>query len=180
MSHSTHIITLGAGCFWCVQAVFEWIDGVIAVECGYCNGDVQQPTYEQVCTGTTGHAEVVRISFDKNKISLQEILEIFFATHDPTTDNQQGNDVGPQYRSGIYTHNAEQNRVAHEVQARVSTLYGNGIVTEIVPEKNYSRAEEYHQHYFEKHPSEGYCAFVIIPKLKKLHALFKSRIKKNL
>jgi peptide-methionine (S)-S-oxide reductase len=177
MSTSSETITLGGGCFWCVEAVYEKVRGVLAVESGYCNGQVDQPTYEQVCEGRTGHAEVVRVRFDPADISLREVLEIFFVIHDPTTLNRQGNDVGTQYRSGVYFHNAEQQRIAAEVIAQVNALHGGRVVTELLPESNYSRAEDDHQHYFAQHPQQGYCAFVVAPKVEKFRKTFASRVR---
>jgi peptide-methionine (S)-S-oxide reductase len=170
-------ITLGGGCFWCVEAVYEHVRGVTAVESGYCNGSVKQPSYEAVCRGDTGHAEVVRVSFDTQEISLREVLEIFFVVHDPTTLNRQGNDVGTQYRSGIYYHSPEQERVAREVLAQVSAHHRGKVVTELAPETNYSRAEDYHQHYFANHPNEGYCAFVVAPKVDKFRKTFAAKVR---
>jgi peptide-methionine (S)-S-oxide reductase len=170
-------ITLGGGCFWCLEAVYEKVDGVTAVESGYANGHVKDPTYEQVCSGKTGHAEVVRVSFDTSRISLREILEIFFTIHDPTTLNRQGNDVGTQYRSGIYFHGPEQERIAREVLGEVNAHHGGRAVTELQPVANYSRAEQYHQHYFESHPEQGYCAFVVAPKVEKFKKTFASRVR---
>ncbi|WP_119355453.1 peptide-methionine (S)-S-oxide reductase MsrA [Azohydromonas sediminis] len=174
---TTETITLAGGCFWCLEAVYEQVDGVLAVESGYSNGHVVRPTYEQVCTGTTGHAEVVRVTFDPQRISLREILEIFFAIHDPTTRDRQGNDVGPQYRSGIYVHDAAQEAVAREVLAEVDAALGGRVVTEVQPVANYWRAEEYHQHYFAKHPHQGYCAFVVAPKVDKFRRQFAARVR---
>ena len=174
---ATETITLGGGCFWCVEAVYERVRGVTAVESGYCNGHVLKPSYEQVCGGDTGHAEVVRVSFDPAEISLREVLEIFFVVHDPTTLNRQGNDVGTQYRSGIYVHNADQEKVAREVIAEVNALHKGRVVTELAPERNYSRAEDYHQHYFARNPGQGYCAFVVAPKVAKFEKTFASRVK---
>jgi peptide-methionine (S)-S-oxide reductase len=171
-------VTLGGGCFWCVEAVFEQVDGVTAVESGYCNGEAVDPTYEQVCTGRTGHAEVVKVSFDAQRIPLREILEIFFATHDPTTLNRQGNDVGTQYRSGIYVEGPDQERVAREVRAQADAAQGGRVVTEVEPLRNYSRAEDYHQHYFGNHPGQGYCAFVVAPKVEKFRKTFAARLKR--
>ena len=168
---------LGGGCFWCLEAVYERVDGVTAVESGYSNGEARNPSYEQVCSGRTGHAEVVRVSYDTARISLREILEIFFVIHDPTTLNRQGNDSGTQYRSGIYFHNAEQERIAREVLAEVNSQHGGRAVTELQPEANYSRAEDYHQHYFANHPEQGYCAFVVAPKVEKFRKTFASRVK---
>jgi peptide-methionine (S)-S-oxide reductase len=172
----TDTITLGGGCFWCTEAVYERVRGVVAVESGYCNGEVINPSYEQVCSGTTGHAEVVRVNFDPGQITLREVLEIFFVIHDPTTLNRQGNDSGTQYRSGIYFHNASQQAVAREVLAEVNALHGGRAVTELLPEQNYSRAEDYHQHYFVNHPNQGYCAMVVAPKVEKFRKTFSSRV----
>ena len=172
------IITLGGGCFWCLEAVYEQVQGVQGVESGYSNGHVSRPTYEQVCGGDTGHAEVVRVRFDPALISLREILEIFFVIHDPTTLNRQGNDVGPQYRSGIYTHGPQQQEVARAVLAEVDAAVGGRAVTEIEPESNYWRAEDYHQHYFANHPGQGYCAFVVAPKVEKFRRSFAARVRR--
>jgi peptide-methionine (S)-S-oxide reductase len=172
-------ITLGGGCFWCIEAVFEQVEGVQAVESGYCNGHVDRPSYEQVCSGSTGHAEVVRVQFNPQRISLGEVLEIFFAIHDPTTPNRQGNDVGTQYRSGIYFHTEEQAVVAREVIAQANEAHGGRVVTELEPERNYTRAEAYHQHYFAQHPSQGYCAFVIAPKIEKFRRTFLTRVRRS-
>ncbi|MCM0609955.1 MAG: peptide-methionine (S)-S-oxide reductase MsrA [Ideonella sp. WA131b] len=176
-------ITLGGGCFWCLEAVYERVDAVIAVESGYCNGHVHHPSYEQVCSGDTGHAEVVQVSYDPALITLRELLEIFFVIHDPTTPNRQGNDVGTQYRSGIYVTSSEQKAVALEVvaelQAALSASGGGRVVTEIVPLANYSRAEDYHQHYFANHPGQGYCAFVVAPKVEKFRRRFASRLRSD-
>ena len=158
-------VILGAGCFWCVEAVFEQVRGVTDVESGYCNGHFPEPTYEQVCTGQTGHVEVVQLGFDPGVISLSQVLQLFFATHDPTTLNRQGHDVGTQYRSGIYLHDPAQEAVARAVWADVNQALGGQVVTEIVSRRDYSRAEEYHQHYYARHPWQGYCAAVISPKL---------------
>jgi peptide-methionine (S)-S-oxide reductase len=173
----TELITLGGGCFWCTEAVYEQVSGVLAVESGYCNGHVKNPSYEQVCTGGTGHNEVVRVRFDPGQISLREVLEIFFVVHDPTTLNRQGNDAGTQYRSGIYWHEPAQEAVAREVLAEVQALHGGRVVTELLPLENYSRAEDYHQHYFANHPGQGYCAFVVAPKVEKFRKTFALRVK---
>ena len=174
---STQTITLGGGCFWCLEAVYEQVDGVLAVESGYSNGQAPSPTYEQVCSGDTGHAEVVRVQFDPDRISLREVLEIFFVIHDPTTLNRQGNDVGTQYRSGIYWHTPEQQGVAKEVLAEVGAANGGRTVTELEPEASYTRAEDYHQHYFANHPGQGYCAFVVAPKVEKFRRTFADRVR---
>ena len=170
-------ITLGGGCFWCTEAVYEQVRGVLAVESGYCNGQVQRPSYEQVCEGTTGHAEVVRVQFDATLISLREVLEIFFVVHDPTTLNRQGHDVGTQYRSGIYWHAAAQAVVASEVMAELNAALGGKVVTELVAEANYWPAEAYHQHYFANHPGQGYCAMVVAPKVAKFRKTFSDRVR---
>jgi len=177
MTPSIETITLGGGCFWCVEAVYERVQGVTGVESGYANGHVANPSYEQVCGGDTGHAEVVRVSFDPARISLREVLEIFFVVHDPTTLNRQGNDVGTQYRSGIYLHSAAQEAIAREVLAEVDELHKGRVVTELLPERDYSRAEDYHQHYFANHPNQGYCAFVVAPKVEKFKKTFASRVR---
>ena len=177
MTANPQTITLGGGCFWCVEAVYEKVRGVVGVESGYCNGQTANPNYEQVCSGRTGHAEVVRVKFDPDDITLREVLEIFFVVHDPTTLNRQGNDVGTQYRSGIYFHDAEQERVAREVLAEVNAHHGGRVVTELLAENNYSRAEDYHQNYFANHPNQGYCAIVVAPKVEKFRKTFASRVK---
>jgi peptide-methionine (S)-S-oxide reductase len=177
MSGALETITLGGGCFWCVEAVYERVRGVVDVESGYSNGRAQRPSYEQVCSGDTGCAEVVRVRFDPAQISLREVLEIFFVVHDPTTLNRQGNDVGTQYRSGIYVHTPEQERIAREVVAEVNAKVGGRVVTEIEPERDYWRAEDYHQHYFANHPGQGYCAFVVAPKVEKFRKTFASRVR---
>ncbi len=171
------IITLGGGCFWCTEAVFEQVDGVVAVESGYSNGHVVKPSYEQVCTGNTGHNEVIRVTFDAESISLREILEIFFVIHDPTSLNRQGADQGTQYRSGIYWHTPEQETVAQAVRAELNEQLKGRVVTEIQREDNYSRAEAYHQHYFAQHPGQGYCAMVVVPKVEKFRKTFRHRVK---
>ncbi|MFM7533266.1 MAG: peptide-methionine (S)-S-oxide reductase MsrA [Rubrivivax sp.] len=170
-------ITLGGGCFWCLEAVYELVEGVTAVESGYCNGHVRQPSYEQVCEGHTGHVEVVRVSFDEARIGLREILEIFFAIHDPTTLNRQGNDVGPQYRSGIYWHDEAQHAVAQSVWDEAQAAHGGRVVTELQRLDNYWRAEDYHQHYYAQHPNQGYCAYVVGPKVQKFRRTFAARLK---
>ncbi|MCW5634937.1 MAG: peptide-methionine (S)-S-oxide reductase MsrA [Rubrivivax sp.] len=174
---ATETITLGGGCFWCLEAVYELVDGVLAVESGYSNGHVKNPSYEQVCRGDTGHAEVVQVRFDPARITLREVLEIFFHVHDPTTLNRQGNDVGPQYRSGIYWHEPAQEAVVREVVAEAQQAHRGRVVTELAPLANYSRAEDYHQHYFANHPQQGYCAFVVAPKVEKFRRTFKARVR---
>lgn len=178
-SSSTESIVLGGGCFWCTEAVFDRVQGVVDVESGYSNGQTLNPSYEQVCTGRTGHAEVVKVVFDPAQISLREILEIFFVVHDPTTLNRQGNDVGTQYRSGIYTVGPAQQQVAEEVIREIgdSQTYSSPIVTEVEPLANYSAAEAYHQDYFLNNPNQGYCAFVVGPKVEKFQKTFAARVK---
>ena len=171
------VITLGGGCFWCIEAVFEQVDGVMSVQSGYCNGQTRDPSYEQVCDGSTGHAEVVRVQFDRDRISLREVLEIFFVVHDPSTLNRQGNDVGTQYRSGIYWRDPEQAPVVREVVAEVDAELGGRVVTELAAETNYWPAEAYHQHYFANHPGQGYCAYVVAPKVEKFKKTFSSRVR---
>ncbi|MEJ1128311.1 peptide-methionine (S)-S-oxide reductase MsrA [Variovorax sp. CCNWLW225] len=175
----TETIVLGGGCFWCTEAVFDRVQGVVDVESGYCNGQTVNPTYEQICTGRTGHVEVVKVEFDPAVISLREILEIFFVVHDPTSLNRQGNDVGTQYRSGIYFTNDGQKEVAQAVirEIEAGKTYSAPVVTEVVPLANYSTAEAYHQDYFLNNPNQGYCAFVVGPKVEKFQKTFASRVK---
>jgi len=180
-SPNTETIVLGGGCFWCTEAVFDRVQGVLDVESGYSNGETVNPSYEQVCTGRTGHAEVVKLVFDPAQITLREVLEIFFVVHDPTTLNRQGNDTGTQYRSGIYYVDEAQKQVAEEVirEIEASKTYRSPVVTEIKPLANYSAAEAYHQDYFLNNPNQGYCAFVVGPKVEKFQKTFASRIKKT-
>ncbi len=172
-------ITLGGGCFWCTEAVFERVRGITQVQSGYCNGAVLQPTYEQVCTGRTGHNEVVRLTFDPAIISVQQILEIFFAIHDPTTLNRQGNDVGTQYRSGIYFHTPQQQQVAQAMleQLAQERVFDAPLTTELLPEQNFWPAEDYHAQYYARNPSQGYCAAIIGPKLAKFRQTFTQFLK---
>lgn len=169
--------TLGGGCFWCLEAVFQEVQGVSDVESGYAGGQVEHPTYRQVCAGNTGHAEVVRVQFDPQQINYREILEIFFAMHDPTTLNRQGNDVGTQYRSVIYTHSQAQREVAEAVIGEVQRRWGQPVVTQLEAVRNYFRAEDEHQEYFRHHPATGYCAVVISPKLHKFRLTFAAKRK---
>jgi len=164
--------TLGGGCFWCLEAVFEELDGVIDVESGYTGGQIDNPSYRQVCGGDTGHAEVVRLEFDPARISFREILEVFFVVHDPTTLNRQGNDVGTQYRSAIFVHSEEQRRIAREVIDEARAALGQDVVTQVEPAAEYFRAEEYHQEYFRHNPAQGYCMFVVSPKVEKFRRAF--------
>lgn len=171
--------TLGGGCFWCLEAVFLDVQGVTAVESGYAGGQVLDPSYEQVCAGATGHAEVVRVSFDTAVISFREILGIFFGIHDPTTLNQQGNDVGTQYRSVIFTHSEDQAATAREVIADVEQqhVYPAPVVTQVQPVPRYWPGEAYHQRYFERNPHQGYCMVVVGPKVAKFRKQFKAQLK---
>lgn len=168
---TSQLATLGGGCFWCVEAVFERFEGVLDVVSGYAGGHTSNPTYEQVCGGTTGHAEVVQIEFDPARITYEQLLEIFWEAHDPTTLNRQGADVGHHYRSIILHHNDAQREMALRSKQRAATRFKRPIVTEIVPLKAFYRAEEYHQDYFRKNPNAPYCVVVISPKLKKLEKL---------
>ena len=178
-SSPTETIVLGGGCFWCTEAVFDRVRGIVDVESGYSNGETLNPSYEQVCTGRTGHNEVVKLVFDPAQITLREILEIFFVVHDPTTLNRQGNDVGTQYRSAIYFETPEHERVVREVLAEIeaSKTYRQPLVTEVAPLKSYTKAEAYHQHYFANNPNAGYCAFVVAPKVEKFKKTFADRVR---
>jgi len=173
----TEVAILGGGCFWCLEAVYLEVRGVTRVESGYMGGQVQNPTYEQVCTGQTGHAEVVRVEFDPSVISYRDILEIFFTIHDPTTPDRQGNDVGTQYRSAIFFTSPEQEATARKVMAEMAAVWDAPIVTQIVPQETWYKAEEYHQNYFAQHPLQGYCAFVVAPKVQKFRKTFAERLK---
>jgi peptide-methionine (S)-S-oxide reductase len=174
MQNATETITLGGGCFWCTEAVYVQVKGVLDVESGYSNGQVHQPSYEDVCTGTTGHNEVVKLVYDPAQVSTRELLEIFFVIHDPTTLNRQGNDTGTQYRSGIYVSNAAQEATAREVIADMaaSGVYSRPIVTEVLPLDNYWPAEDYHQDFFARNPNQGYCMAVAAPKVAKFRKTF--------
>lgn len=166
--------TFAGGCFWCLEAAFNRLEGVLRAESGYSNGEHPRPDYESVCTGRTGHAEVVRVHFDPTRISYRQLLEVFFFLHDPTTLNRQGNDVGTQYRSGIYTHSAQQATEAREVieQLRATRAYTAPIVTEVEPVRNYHPAEAYHQGYVAQNPFQGYCMVVVAPKLAKFERTY--------
>ncbi|WP_313070206.1 peptide-methionine (S)-S-oxide reductase MsrA [Melaminivora sp.] len=176
---NTETIVLGGGCFWCVDAIFRRVRGVTAVQSGYANGHVPQPTYQQVCTGSTGHAEVVRVEFDPEEIDVREILEIFFATHDPTTPDRQGNDVGPQYRSAIYYSRPEHREAAEELMHSMEQerMFGAPLVTELAPLRSFWPAEAYHEDYYTANPQQGYCAFVIAPKVEKFRKTFQRHLK---
>lgn len=160
--------TIANGCFWCTEAIFEDIEGVIDVVSGYSGGEIDNPSYEEVCSGNTGHAECVQITFDPEKIKFEELLDIFWKTHDPTSLNRQGADIGSQYRSVIFYQNDEQKRIAEQSKNAVSKYYEKPIVTEIVPLKRFYKAEDYHQDYYKRNPNAAYCRFVIAPKIEKL------------
>lgn len=170
--------TLGGGCFWCLEAVYQQIQGVKSVVSGYAGGARPNPSYESICTGVTGHAEIVDIQFDPQVISFRDLLEIFFVIHDPTTLNYQGNDRGTQYRSVIFTHSDEQTKISHEVVQELenSKVYADPVVTQIDDAPTIYPAEDYHQNYFQQHPHQGYCAAVVAPKLAKFRVKFKSLI----
>jgi peptide-methionine (S)-S-oxide reductase len=180
MGNNLQIATLAGGCFWCLEAVYNELKGVESVESGYSGGKVPDPTYREVCNGDTGHAEVVQIKFDPSVISFADLLHVFFTIHDPTTLNRQGNDVGPQYRSAIFYHDAEQKRVAEEVIREIETqkLWNAPIVTEVMPFDKFYIAEAYHQEYFKNNPFQGYCRAVIAPKVTKFRQKFVDRLKK--
>jgi len=175
------VATFGAGCFWCTEAVFQRLKGVVNVESGYSGGTVPNPTYEQVCTGSTGHAEVSQITFDPELISYAELLQVFWKTHDPTTLNRQGNDTGTQYRSVIYYHNDEQKKLAEEYKRELDSakIWNDPIVTEISPFKIFYKAEDYHQDYYNRNGSQPYCTFVITPKIEKFKKVFADKLKKE-
>ena len=179
MTHPSNleVAVLGGGCFWCLEAVFLEVGGVTRVESGYMGGHDPAPTYEAVCGGGSGHAEVVRVEFDPQRISFHDVLEIFFTIHDPTTLNRQGNDVGTQYRSVIFTHSPEQQAVARKVVAEMANVWDGPIVTEIAPAQAWFKAEEQHQNYFHQHPLQAYCAFVVAPKVSKFRKTFSNRLK---
>jgi peptide-methionine (S)-S-oxide reductase len=174
-------VTLGAGCFWCVEAIFQNLNGVYSVESGYSGGTVDDPSYDLVCTGTTGHAEVARITFDPKVLKLETLLNVFFRIHDPTTLNKQGGDVGTQYRSAIFYSNDEQKEIAAKVKAEVDAagVWSDPIVTEITPLTNYYKAEDYHQNYYNNNSSKGYCSTVIYPKIQKFFKEFPDLVKKE-
>jgi len=180
-SKNQETITLGAGCFWCVEAIYSRVNGVISVTSGYSGGHVENPSYQDVCTGETGHAEVIQVVYDPTVIHLAKILEIYFKTHDPTTLNRQGADIGPQYRSVIFYATTEQERVAQEVKELLnrSGIWSDPIVTTIEPLKNFYRAESYHQDYFEHNTEQPYCTMVINPKVEKFEKVFKEYLRKK-
>lgn len=173
--------TLGAGCFWCVEAVFQDLNGVISVASGYSGGKISKPTYREVCSGLTGHAEVCQIVYNPKILSFDELLEVFWTTHDPTTLNRQGNDVGTQYRSAIFYHTDEQRKIAEEYKQKLNEAqaYPNPIVTEIAPYSSFYKAEDYHQNYYNDNGDEPYCRIVIQPKVDKFKKVFKDKLKKE-
>ncbi|HEX2865930.1 MAG TPA: peptide-methionine (S)-S-oxide reductase MsrA [Ignavibacteriales bacterium] len=175
------VATFGEGCFWCTEAVYQRLEGVVSVESGYSGGSVPNPSYREVCTGRTGHAEVSRITYDPKKISFEDLLEVFFATHDPTTPDRQGSDVGPQYRSVIFYNNEEQKLLAEEYKRKLEEekVFDAPIVTEISPAKEFYKAEEYHQNYYNDNAVQPYCTFVITPKLEKFRKVFAGKLKQD-
>jgi peptide-methionine (S)-S-oxide reductase len=173
---ATQVAYVGGGCFWCLEAVYLEMRGVTRVESGYMGGHDDNPTYEQVCAGATGHAEIVRLEFDPAVTSYRDLLEVFFTIHDPTTPNRQGNDVGTQYRSVIFTTSDEQAATAHQVMAEMANVWDGPIVTEMLPAQTWYKAEAYHQDYFRQHPLQGYCAFVVAPKVAKFRNIFANKL----
>lgn len=169
---TTEIATLGGGCFWCTEAVFQELKGVTNIVSGYAGGTVVNPTYEQVCSGNTGHAEVVQLTFDPAVVSYRRILEIFFTIHDPTTLNRQGNDIGTQYRSVVFYQSPEQQETARHVIREMASVWDAPLVTELAPAPTFYPAEDYHQNYFRQNPNQGYCAFVVAPKVSKFRQMF--------
>lgn len=171
--------TLAGGCFWCIESAFNSIKGVVSAVSGYAGGQFQDPTYEQVCEGTTGHAEVVRVNFDSEQISYRDVLEVFFALHNPTQLNRQGNDVGTQYRSEIFYHDSEQKKIAEQIvdEIELEEIWSNPVVTEITALNNYYQAEDYHQDYFKNNPQNQYCSMVVAPKLAKFKKKFAELLK---
>ncbi len=173
---NTESITLGGGCFWCLEPLFQDLKGVRHVESGYTGGKTKDPTYRDICTGMTGHAEVVQITFDPAIVSLQQIMEIFFTYHDPTTLNRQGNDAGTQYRSAIYYTSEAQKTVAQEVMKASQSIWDDPIITEITPLGVYYKAEDYHQNYYKNNPNQGYCSFIIAPKVRKFREKYRAQL----
>jgi peptide-methionine (S)-S-oxide reductase len=178
MSTRTEMATVGGGCFWCTEAVYQELEGVLHVESGYAGGTVKNPTYQQICTGTTGHAEVIRVTFDPDRVSYKEVLDVFWRTHDPTTLNRQGADVGTQYRSVIFYHNDEQQKIAEQSKTETdqSGLWSDPVVTEISPLDTFYKAETYHQNYYRNNPAQPYCMVVIAPKMQKFRSQFADKL----
>jgi peptide-methionine (S)-S-oxide reductase len=177
MAGNTETAILGGGCFWCTEAVYLEVKGIASVESGYMGGEVEHPSYEQVCAGSTGHAEVVKLDYDPEVLSYRDLLEIFFTIHDPTTLNRQGNDVGTQYRSVIFHQSPQQEATARQVIAEMAHVWDAPIVTELAPAQTFYKAEDYHQDYFRQHPLQGYCAFVVAPKVDKFRKTFANRLR---
>ena len=179
MRNSAEVATLAGGCFWCLEAVYDHLKGVQEVESGYSGGKVTNPTYQQVCNGTTGHAEVVQITFDPQVVSFEDLLDVFFTIHDPTTLNRQGNDVGTQYRSAIFYHSPEQKATAEQVIAKLNAehLWNAPIVTQVTPVEKFYRAEDYHQEYFEHNGNQPYCRVVVAPKVAKFRKHYLDKLK---
>ena len=175
---TTEIATLGGGCFWCLDAVYQMLHGAQKIESGYSGGGVLNPSYAQICEGNTGHAEVVRIEFDPAIVSYRDILEIFFTIHDPTTLNRQGNDVGTQYRSVNFTHSAQQNETARKVMAEMGNVWDGDIITQLAEAPVFYKAEDYHQDYYLHNPLQSYCAFVVAPKVAKFRQLFSDKLRR--
>jgi peptide-methionine (S)-S-oxide reductase len=180
-SNSRQVATLGGGCFWCLEAVYDELDGVLQVESGYSGGTAANPSYREVCTGATGHAEVVQVTFDPHVVSFNEILRVFFSIHDPTTLNRQGADVGTQYRSAIFYHSPEQKELAEEMIQELdgAGIWNGPIVTEVTPFEAFYRAEEYHQEYYQRNTTQPYCQVVIAPKMAKFRQEYFARLKKD-
>jgi peptide-methionine (S)-S-oxide reductase len=181
MEQQLEVATLAGGCFWCLEAVFDDLKGVVSVESGYCGGHVPNPDYAMVCTGDTGHAETVQITYDPRVITYADLLKIFFTIHDPTTLNRQGNDIGSQYRSVIFYHNEEQKKIADQAiqEIEAARIWQDRIVTELVSFDRFYMAEDYHQEYFRKNPFQGYCRAIIAPKVAKFRKQFSERLKKS-
>jgi peptide-methionine (S)-S-oxide reductase len=179
-TNQTEVATLAGGCFWCLEAVYDELKGVQSVESGYIGGKLDHPSYEAVCSGRTGHAEAVQITFDPNVVSYRELLDVFFVIHDPTTLNRQGNDSGTQYRSAIFYHSSEQKKTAEEAIAAInqSGAWGAPAVTEVTPAPRFWMAEQYHQEYFAHNPGQGYCQFVVAPKVAKFRKKFLDKLKR--
>jgi peptide-methionine (S)-S-oxide reductase len=173
--------TLAGGCFWCLEAVYQEMDGVVQVESGYTGGHIPNPTYQQVCSGSTGHTEAARITFDADVTSYRDILEVFFAIHDPTTPDRQGNDVGSQYRSAIFWHDERQRAIAEGLMRELDSekIWDSPIVTELLPAGEFYKAEDYHQNYFREHPWQPYCAFTVAPKVRKFREKFSEKVRER-
>jgi peptide-methionine (S)-S-oxide reductase len=180
MAERSEIATLAGGCFWCLEAVYQEMEGVVQVDSGYTGGHSANPGYEEVCSGITGHAEAVRIRFDPDVTSYRDILEVFFAIHDPTTPNRQGNDIGTQYRSAIFWHDERQRTIAEELIRELNNekIWPSPVVTEVLPAAEFYGAEQYHQNYFLDHPSQPYCAFTVAPKVRKFRQKFAEKVRK--